>query len=117
MGRDGLVGFLSVNGSVTNGEGGVRQLRLPRMSPFPKLDRRIVGTSPAARPPVSAGVRLIRGNDADALPEMATDVIDAAANYTVENVKRDRGGAGPWSGPRWGAWVGRWWGGHRAARP
>jgi len=36
------------------------------------------------------------------LPEMATDVIDLAANYAVENVKRDRpngrqvAGVGQW---------------------
>jgi hypothetical protein len=34
--------FLSVNRSLTNQGGEMRQFRLPRMNPFPKLDSRIV---------------------------------------------------------------------------
>jgi len=78
---------------------------LPRFNQFPKLDgeaaRQVKTTNAApARPARSGAVLLACGGGA--LPEMATDVIDLAANYAVENVKRDRpngrqvAGVGQW---------------------
>ena len=122
MRRDGFANFLSVSGSLMSLDSEVRQLRLPRMNPFPKLDQRIVHASrnaaaaAGARPAAGRGALIIEGGRGT-LPEVATDVIDVTAQYAVENVKRDRGGAHP--GPRtgWGQWLGRVWGGHRAAQP
>ena len=42
MSRENIMSFLSVNRSLTNQGGEMRQFRLPRMNPFPKLDSRIV---------------------------------------------------------------------------
>ena len=92
----------------------VRQFRLPRTNPFPKLDQRIV-----ARPSNSATIRrtgqpaVIMGHGVQRLPEMATDVIDASAGCAVENVRRER------TGTRFGfgQLVERLLGGRHAARP
>jgi hypothetical protein len=116
MGRDGLANFLSVNGSLMSLDGPARPLRLPRTSPFPKLDGRMIRSAHGAgRPAAQRGaVIMVAGGS---LPEVATDVIDGAAQYAVENVKRGRAGAHPWSPAAWGQWVGRLFGGARAARP
>ena len=57
MSRDGTMGFLRLNRSLTNLGGEMRQFQLPRMNPFPKLDSRIVhsvgsngGTRSISRP-------------------------------------------------------------------
>ena len=42
MSQVGIMNFLSLNRSLTGQGGEIRQLRLPRMNPFPKLDARIV---------------------------------------------------------------------------
>jgi len=120
MSRDGIMDFLSLNRSLTNQGGELRQLRLPRMNPFPKLDARIVrsdshdGVSRKVSRPVARGTVIIEGGYGQ-LPEMATDVIDTAASYAVENVKRDRAQVSPWSRMGLGHLVGRMLGSHRAA--
>jgi hypothetical protein len=122
MSRDGIMGFLSLNRSLTNLGGEMRQFQLPRMNPFPKLDSRIVsstGSNGATRPasrPVARGAVIIEGA-CGSLPEMATDVIDTSASYTVENVKRERSVSNPWSRVGLGHLVGRMLGNsHRSAR-
>ena len=121
MDQDGIMGFLSLNRSLTNLGGEMRQFRLPRMNPFPKLDSRIVrhtsnnGVQRPASRLVARGAVIIEGGCGH-LPEMATDVIDTSASYTVGNVKRERSGSNPWSRVRFGHWVGRMLGSHRAAR-
>lgn len=77
MARNDMAGLFNVNRSVTSLAAESRQLRLPAMHSFSKLRQNF------SRPVtmcVAAGV----------LPEMTTDVIDVAAGYAVENVKRDR---------------------------
>ena len=120
MSRDGIMDFLSLNRSLTNLGGEMRQFRLPRMSPFPKLDARIVrpddhnDVSRSVSRPVARGTVIIEGGYGQ-LPEMATDVIDTSASYAVENVKRERSSTSPWSRMRFGHLVGRMLGSHRAA--
>ena len=97
--------LFSVNRSVKSLAAESRPLRLPTVSPFPKLNHRISRPVTMCTP---VGV----------LPEMTTDVIDLTTGYAVENVKRDRGEAR--LSPRWslGDWIGRLLGfSHRAARP
>src|SRR5208283_1930942 len=95
MSREGIMSFLSVNGGLTNLGGEMRQFRLPRMNPFPKLDGRIAqstsngGVQRTVSRPVARGAVIIEGG-CGCLPEMATDVIDVSASYAVENVKRER---------------------------
>jgi hypothetical protein len=121
MSRDSITSFLSLNRSLTNLGGEMRQFRLPRMNPFPKLDGRIVRsstTSAVARSascPVARGAVIIEGG-CGCLPEMATDVMDISASYAVENVKRERSSSNPWSRIGFGHLVGRMLGSHRAAR-
>ena len=104
MARNDRADLFSVNRSVTSLASESRQLRLPTMSSFPKLDKRI------SRPAVLC--------PAGALPEMTTDVIDVAAGYAVENVKRDRNEPRSSARLSLGHLVGRVLGyGHRAARP
>jgi len=121
MEREGIVSFLSVNRSLTNQGGEMRQFRLPRMNPFPKLDSRIVRSAasdgvqrPVSRP-VARGAVIIEGGFG-CLPEMATDLIDISASYAVENVKRERSRGAPWSRIGFGHLVGRVLGSRRAAR-
>ncbi len=121
MSEEGIMNFLSLNRSLTNLGGEMRQFRLPRMNPFPKLDGRIVRSAnnngvqrPASRL-VARGAVIIEGGCGH-LPEMATDVIDTSASYTVGNVKRERSGSNPWSRSSFRNWVGRMLGSHRAAR-
>ena len=122
MNQQGILSFLSVNRSLTNQGGEMRQFRLPRMNPFPKLNSRIVrssssnGVQRSAARPVARGAVIIEGG-CGCLPEMATDVIDISASYAVENVKRERSSSTPWSRIGIGYLVGRMLGsGHRAAR-
>jgi hypothetical protein len=120
MSRGGVTNFLSLNKSLTNLGGEIRQFRLPTMNPFPKLNNTIVRTAnhgerPVARP-VARGAVIIEGDNGP-LPEMETDVIDLSAHYAVENVKRERTGTGLWSRVGLGHLAGRVLGGHRAARP
>jgi len=121
MSRDNVTGFLSLNRSLTSLGGEMRQFRLPRMNPFPKLDSRIVhspggnGVTRSASRPVARGAVIIEGGYG-CLPEMATDVIDTSASYTAENVKRERSSSNPWSRVGFGHLVGRMLGSHRAAR-
>jgi hypothetical protein len=121
MSQDGIMDFLSLNRSLTNLGGEMRQFSLPRMNPFPKLDARIVrsansnGVQRTALRPVTRGTVIIEGGCGH-LPEMATDVIDTSVSYAVENVKRERSGKNPWSRVGWGHLVGRMLGSHRAAR-
>jgi hypothetical protein len=122
MSRENVMGFLSLSRSLTNLGGEMRQFQLPRMNPFPKLDNRIVnsvgghGATQSASRPVARGAVIIEGG-CGCLPEMATDVIDVSAGYTVENVKRERSSSNPWSRVGLGHLVGRMLGSsHRAAR-
>ena len=121
MSRDNVTGFLSLNRSLTSLGGEMRQFRLPRMNPFPKLDGRIVRTTTnsvvqrSASRPVARGAVIIEGG-CGCLPEMATDVMDISASYAVENVKRDRCDSRPWSRMGFGHLVRRMLGSHRAAR-
>jgi hypothetical protein len=114
-----IANLMSANGSVSNLQGGVREYRLPRVNPFPKLNgsgARLASTAmPASRAPGRSPVLLAHGGGA--LPEMATDVIDQDANYAVQNVKCQRSNDRPWVGVGLGRWVGRLLGGPAAARP
>jgi hypothetical protein len=122
MSQEGILNFLNVNRSLTNLNGEVRQFRLPRISPFPKLNSRVVrpttgGETHVVSRPVVRGTVIIDGASG-LLPEMATDVIDTSASYAVENVKRERSQPRPWSRTGLGHLVGRMLGNsHRAARP
>ena len=120
MSQDGIRNFLSLNRTLSNQGGEIRQLRLPRMNPFPKLDARIVqrshtGAQNAMSHSVARGSVIIEGGSG-CLPEMATDVIDTAASYAVENVKREPRKLSGWSRVGFGSLVGRMLEGHRAAR-
>ena len=120
MSRDGIMDFLSLNRSLTNLGGEMRQFRLPRMNPFPKLDARIVRPDNHNDVPRSVSRHVARGTviiegGYGRLPEMTTDVIDTSASYAVENVKRERSNTSPWSRIGFGHMVGRMLGSHRAA--
>jgi hypothetical protein len=124
MASDGITNFLSLSRSLTNLGGESRRFRLPTMNPFPRLDQRIVRpvkgaetvSVPARRS--SSGARVLVDAQVGSLPEMATDVIDVAAGYAVENVKRDRPSSRPWARVGLGFLFGRVLGSnHRAARP
>ena len=84
MGRDGIAGLFNVNRSVTNFGGEARQMRLPTMSQFPKLDQRVI------RSPMRTSGAVVLSGETGLLPEMASDVLGVDAGYAVENVKRDR---------------------------
>jgi hypothetical protein len=114
MARKDIVGLFRVNRSVTNLGAESRPMQLPTMNPFPRLDQRITRTAPIC---TRDGVAII-GGLAGALPEMTTDVLDVAAGYAVENVKRDRIESRSALRFGWGQLVGRVLGNsHRAARP
>jgi hypothetical protein len=124
MGRQMTTNFLSLNRSLTNLGDESRHFRLPKMNPFPKLDNRIIrsthsGEQNCAQPRKIAGRgAVVIEAQVGSLPEMATDVIDVAAGYAVENVKRERTDVRPWSRTGFGHLVGRMLGmSHRAARP
>jgi hypothetical protein len=111
MKRLNMTGFLSVNRSLMTSSCEIRQLRLPRSSPFPKLNSRAVlsahaGVSQPSCGPSSgvSGVTTIRGVDAT-LPEMTSDMIDRTTSYAGDNVKRDRSSGGRWLSL--GQWMGR----------
>src|SRR5436190_22930592 len=95
MSRDSMTSFLSLSRSLTNLGGEARHFRLPKMNPFPRLDARIVRSvedgehrfAPARN--VAARGAVVIEAQVGSLPEMATDVIDLAAGYAVENVKRE----------------------------
>lgn len=113
-----MASLMNVNGSVTNLREASLPLSLSRVNQFPKLDgaaARQVNTTNAtpARLAASRTVLLVCGGGA--LPEMATDVIDPAANYAVENVKRDRPNGRRRAGVGLGQWLERVLG-SRAAR-
>jgi len=119
-----MTNFLSLNRSLTNLGGGSRHFRLPKMNPFPKLDNRIirpthVGAQNHVTPrKVAEHGAIVIEAQVGSLPEMATDMIDVAASYPVENVKRERTDLRPWSRVGFGQLVGRMLGtSHRAARP
>jgi hypothetical protein len=121
MSRDGVMNFLSLNKSLTNLGGEIRQFRLPTMNPFPKLNSTNVrithsGERRSVARPVARGTVIIEG-DIGPLPEIATDMIDPSVSYAVENVKRERSGASLLSRVGLRHWVGRVLGSHRAARP
>ena len=108
MARSDIAGLFRVNRSVTTLDAETRPMRLPAVSPFPRLGQKI-GPVAARR-----GATLIGGLDGS-LPEITTDVLDVATGYAVENVKRDRIESRP---SYWGQLVGRVLGSsHRAARP
>ena len=119
MSQAGIMSFLSLNRSLTTREGQIRQLQLPRMNPFPRLDARIVqrpgGQQGATTRPVARGSVIIQGGCVD-LPEMSTDVIDTATSYAVENVKRDSRKNSGWARISFGYLVGRMLESRRAAR-
>lgn len=124
MASEIVTNFLSLNRSLTNLDGESRHFRLPKMNPFPKLDSRIIRSAHGGEQNYSSP-RKVAGHGAvvieaqvGSLPEMATDVIDVAAGYAVENVKRQRTDVRPWSRVGFGHLVGRMLGtSHRAARP
>lgn len=121
MSQGGITSFLSLSRSLTNLGGEMRQFRLPRMNPFPKLDGRAVratNTSVVQRSasrPVARGGVIIEGA-CGSFPEMASDVIDVSASYAVENVKRERSSSSSLSRVGLGHLVGRMLGSHRAER-
>ncbi|MBM3860611.1 MAG: hypothetical protein FJ395_13300 [Verrucomicrobia bacterium] len=90
-----------------------------RLNQFPKLNgeqarRGRMANAMPVRPVRSGAVLLACGGGA--LPEVATDVIDLAANYAVENVKRDRPNGRQAAGVGLGQWLERMLS-SRAARP
>lgn len=104
----GLTGFLSLNRNLRSADAGPRDFRLPRMNPFPKLDRAAMPvTTVATRNAIpKCAVTVIA--DIGPLPEMTTDVIDESVNYPVSNVKRaEARGRGSWSRTGFGQLVGR----------
>lgn len=103
--------FLKVNSNLTSGSREVREFRLPRMNPFPKLTRPAVVAAPVAVRDSQVSPR--SGNVGDGLPEMMTDLIDPATRYGVENVRRVTGGHRACG---LGRWMERILGGQRAAR-
>ena len=106
MARQDIAGLFSVNGSVTSLGGGSRPMRLPTMNQFPKLNQRIISQPAMIDGPMGK------------LPEMTTDVIDVAAGYAVENVRRDRDAVRSPVRLELRQLLGRMLGdGHRAARP
>jgi hypothetical protein len=119
MERKDIAGLFSVNGSLTNLDGGARQLQLPTLNPFPKLARVKVHSSGGVTAPVTTRTGAVLADArAFALPEMTTDLLDVAAGFAVENVKRDRVESRPWSRVGLGLLVGRVLGqGPRAGRP
>lgn len=87
----GIASYLSANRAVTNLGGGFRHLRLPQMSPFPKLNRAALPANKngAARPQARAHTSgMIIAGGTDVVPEMATDMVNATRGCAVENVKR-----------------------------
>lgn len=104
--------FLKVNSNLTSGSREVREFRLPRMNPFPKLARPAVAAAApvAAREPQVSPQSLKAGAG---LPEMVTDLIDPATRYGAENVRRTTGGH---RASGLGRWMDRILGGQRAAR-
>ena len=117
MSSEGIMSFLSLNRSLTNLGDESRRFRLPRMNPFPKLDRRVVRREPLPTMSRAARGAVLLSGPVGGLPEMATDVIDPRANYAAENIKRDRSSARLLPGARLGLWMDRMWGNRRAARP
>ena len=113
----GMAGLMNVNGSVTGARDESRAIQLPRSNQFLKLDgeaaRQVMTTNATPMRSVRSGATLLACGGG-ALPEMATDVIDLAANYAVENVKRDRPGGQRVAGV--GQWLERMLS-SRAARP
>lgn len=113
-----MASLMKVNGSVTPLRDATRLVELPRQTEFPKLDgaaaRQVNATNTApGRLAVGRTVLLVCGGGE--LPEMATDVIDPAASYAVENVKRDRPNGRRRAGVGLGQWLERVLG-SRAAR-
>jgi len=120
MARKDMADLFNVSGSVTSLDGEVRQLRLPTFNQFPKLARQIVRPDDGrAMAPASVRTGALRIDvRAASLPEMTTDVLDVAAGYAVENVKRDRVVVGPWSRVGWGQLWGKMLGqSQRGVRP
>jgi hypothetical protein len=122
MGRNGIVNYLKVNQSLTVLGTEIREFRLPRVNPFPKLQSSAVRPTNSeiqqfvpSRLAAGRSAVMIRG-DIGSFPEMATDVIDVSAGYAVQNVRRERSYSGSWSRMGFGHLVGRMLG-HRAARP
>ena len=121
MARQDIGGLFSVNGNVTGQDGRVRQFRLPVTNPFPRLDRRSMltkGRQGAASPNLLRTGAVLLDAQSVSLPEMTTDLAGIAAGYAVENVKRDRVDAQPWSRVGLGQLMGRMLGqGGEAVRP
>lgn len=114
MARKDMAGLFNVNRSVTSLGGESRPMQLPTRSQFPKLNQKGFRTAAIS---TRDGVAVI-GGLAGALPEMTTDVLDLAAGYAIENVKRDQNKPQSSMGFGWGQLVERMWGSsHRAARP
>jgi hypothetical protein len=114
MARKDMAGLFNVNRSVTSLGGESRPLRLPTMSQFPKLNQKGLRTAAIS---AHDGVAVI-GGLTGSLPEMTTDVLDLAADYAVENVKRDQKKSRSSMSFGLGNLVERMWGSsHRAARP
>ncbi len=107
-----IASFLSVNRNLTSSTREAREFRLPRVNPFPKLDRSAVVSRAAVRDRGYSGATVIAGSAAS-VPEMATDVIDRSVGYSVENVRRLNR---PRSAFGVGQWVGRILGSHRVGR-
>jgi hypothetical protein len=122
MSRNAILNYLSLSRSLSGRREQVRQFRLPRINPFPRLDSTALRSAirgeqrPVASRPVAGCGGLIAGVPGGQLPEMATDVIDTAAAYAVGNVKRERSNCRPGSRIGFGHLIGRVLAGHRAAR-
>lgn len=80
----------------------VRHNPVSELKPEKTRQVKTTDVAPTHRAPVGAVLLACGGG---ALPEMATDVLDLAANYAVQNVKRDRSQRRPM--PAWGQWFER----------
>ena len=119
MGRN-TASYLRLQKNLWSDSGEIRFLRLPRLNPFPKLDR-TAAVGPAAGQtgarqagPVMSGTIIDAGTP---LPEMAGDMIDTSTSYAVSNVKRgDTRHSVPWTKVGFALFKEKLLGGHRAAR-
>ena len=118
MGRN-TASYLKLQKNLWSDSGEIRFLRLPRLNPFPKLDRNAVVSSNATAGARQAGP-VVAGTIIDAgspLPEMAGDMINSSTSYTVSNVKRaDARNSGAWTWVGFAIFKEKLLGGHRAAR-
>jgi hypothetical protein len=116
-----ITSLMSLNRQLTSGNPLVRQFRLPRLSPFPKLSGDARTAAPAAagaggaarRAPAGTAVAMLC--HVGPLPEMTTDLENPTAGYTVGNVRRGDAARSAAGRSAWAHLVARVLGGRTAA--